>query len=707
MNGSDEMLLYSANIQFDEMIEYSRNKIGEWLYAINEEMDSVCKSRDFLLRAVDVKKNKLSLVVLVKNYLITELELTSEIVKIVTYGLRGKAIQKLDVREITSTNFASLLNKYANRHFKKDKVTAKIQEVLPENMMFPFRHGVEFWEEMIKVPKKTNFRAKAQRIKANEILVEEMERIYSENHPKQYRGIPAHYKISATSEKIAKEIVYVLLQSLYTNKRILSKRMTYIKFKSSNEYMESTVDKIFNLGAGGCVVIDMFEEPISNNNGWWENNNDDWSFFDSDENNEESEWGTEWWRPNSGEATKSFASKIEKKSNETLFIFIENAKCPSDSERLYKILKEKINLIEIKEGLNGRLAQQLYKDMVDKAELSEYYESDKLFKESQYYSKEDVESKFRDFSQKCMTDKIYTEYGKEKLKDDNTNKESVPSHVELQRLTGLTNVKQVVNDIISVHKVNKMRSTYGENNETASLSKHMLFSGNPGTAKTTVARLMAKIMKEEGLLKTGKFIECGRSELVGQFVGWTAVQVKDMFRKAKGGVLFIDEAYSLVDDGNNFGDEAINTIVAEMENMRDEVIVIFAGYPDKMKTFLDKNEGLKSRISYHIHFPDYTPEELLEILEKLATDRSFVLSNKAKEKTIKIFQEVSCASDFGNGRFARNLLEQAIFKQASRITAMPKEEITKDCLFELTEEDITYKSLDLGENRHNKIGFII
>ena len=125
----------------------------------------------------------------------------------------------------------------------------------------------------------------------------------------------------------------------------------------------------------------------------------------------------------------------------------------------------------------------------------------------------------------------------------------------------------------------------------------MIFTGNPGSAKTTVARLLSQILKKEGILDSGRFVEVGRADLIARYVGWTAKTVCEKFREAAGGVLFIDEAYSLVDDSNTFGDEAINTIVQEMENHRDDVIVIFAGYPEKMKVFLEKNEGLRSRIS--------------------------------------------------------------------------------------------------------------
>ena len=166
-------------------------------------------------------------------------------------------------------------------------------------------------------------------------------------------------------------------------------------------------------------------------------------------------------------------------------------------------------------------------------------------------------------------------------------------------MIGLTKAKAVIAQALDYYKAQKLFREKGISLERPAM--HMVFTGNPGTAKTTVARLFAQIMKENGLLPVGDLIEVGRADLVGKYVGWTAPTVKAKFAAAKGSVLFIDEAYSLVDDKDGlFGDEAINTIVQEMENHRDDIVVIFAGYPDKMEQFLQKNPGLRSRIAFHM-----------------------------------------------------------------------------------------------------------
>ena len=218
---------------------------------------------------------------------------------------------------------------------------------------------------------------------------------------------------------------------------------------------------------------------------------------------------------------------------------------------------------------------------------------------------------------------------------------------------------------------------------------HMVFTGNPGTAKTTVARLFAEIMKDNGLLSKGNLYEVGRSDLVGKYVGWTAQIVKDKFRAARGSVLFIDEAYSLVEDkAGMYGDEAINTIVQEMENNRDNMVVIFAGYPDKMEDFLQRNPGLRSRIAFHVPFEDYNADELTSIADLIAQNMGMHFDSAAHKKLHAILEEARTSSDFGNGRYVRNLVEQSQMEHASRLIHMNYEEVTSEIMTTLCEQDI-------------------
>ncbi len=241
------------------------------------------------------------------------------------------------------------------------------------------------------------------------------------------------------------------------------------------------------------------------------------------------------------------------------------------------------------------------------------------------------------------------------------------AYEKLQKMVGLTEVKNRVDQIISAYSIRALRKKAGINDDKASL--HMVFTGNPGSAKTTVARLLAGILKARGILNTGVYVECGRADFVARYVGWTAKTVKEKFEKARGGVLFIDEAYSLVDGSASYGDEAINTIVQEMENNRDDVIVIFAGYPEKMKDFIERNEELKSRIVFHLDFPDYKTDELMGILKLMSEERGYKLDPTAEKRCRKIFDDACHNTDFGNGRFVRNIFEQATLMQAQRLYA--------------------------------------
>ena len=198
--------------------------------------------------------------------------------------------------------------------------------------------------------------------------------------------------------------------------------------------------------------------------------------------------------------------------------------------------------------------------------------------------------------------------------------------------------------------------------------------------------------------------EAGRADLVGKYVGWTAPTIKAKFKEASGGVLFIDEAYSLVDDcDGSFGDEAISTIVQEMENHRKDLIVIFAGYPDKMEQFLRKNPGLRSRIAFHVPFEDYTGEELCQIARLLARKSGVTLTDEAGEKLLTLFEAARTAPDFGNGRFARTVIEQARMSQASRLLKMDCDQIQRRDIETICAEDIEISLPKKQEKR--QIGF--
>ena len=273
----------------------------------------------------------------------------------------------------------------------------------------------------------------------------------------------------------------------------------------------------------------------------------------------------------------------------------------------------------------------------------------------------------------------------------------------LDDMIGLADAKKVMQKALNYSKMQKLFEEKGVKRDRPAM--HMVFTGNPGTAKTTVARLFARIMKENGLLSKGQLIEVGRADLVGKYVGWTAPTVKSKFKAALGGVLFIDEAYSLVEDRDGlYGDEAINTIVQEMENHRDDVVVIFAGYPDKMEGFLQKNPGLRSRIAFHVPFADYSSEELCCIAKLIGKNKGLSFSEDAVVKLETIFDLARQQNDFGNGRYVRNILEQARMSQATRLMEADFDSITTEDVVTIKAEDIAEPKAKPQEKR--RIGFV-
>lgn len=267
----------------------------------------------------------------------------------------------------------------------------------------------------------------------------------------------------------------------------------------------------------------------------------------------------------------------------------------------------------------------------------------------------------------------------------------------LQELIGLTEVKNLLTQQIAFNKVNHLRKQHGIYNDT--VNHHLVFSGNPGTGKTEVARLYTKILFNNKIIQENKLVEVGRADLIGEYIGSTAPKVKKVFDDAKGSVLFIDEAYSLIPrHEKDYGHEAIATIIQEMENRRDEVLVIFAGYEDLMKEFLDINPGLSSRISREIRFEDYSSDELFAIIELMISRKQYQLKGDCKHKLYQHLSELERDSYFGNARYVRKLVDHIILYQAQRVINMEDSQLT-------SLENLSLVTLEDIENALESFGF--
>ncbi|NPV92304.1 MAG: AAA family ATPase [Firmicutes bacterium] len=258
---------------------------------------------------------------------------------------------------------------------------------------------------------------------------------------------------------------------------------------------------------------------------------------------------------------------------------------------------------------------------------------------------------------------------------------------ELESLIGLAKVKQLIKEIEAFIVIQSWRQE--ERLAADPLVLHMIFKGNPGSGKTTIARLIARLFKEMGVLQRGHLVEVERADLVGEYIGHTAQKTREQIRRAQGGVLFIDEAYSLIRGGErDFGKECIDTLVRSMEEMKNEFVLILAGYSKEMDRFISSNPGLRSRFPIIIDFPDYSIEELMKIADLMLDARQYCLSGDARKELINcLLNQTQDGNDYhGNARLVRNLIEKGIRRQAVRLMGLSS--ISREDLVLIRQQDI-------------------
>lgn len=291
--------------------------------------------------------------------------------------------------------------------------------------------------------------------------------------------------------------------------------------------------------------------------------------------------------------------------------------------------------------------------------------SDKYSKEQRQFARAVKDRLIDVYGYKYIKD-ICNSKGKNKVDDERSLEELLQ---ELNTLVGLNKVKEQVNSLITYQTVQKMRRDRGLHSAKSTL--HMAFTGNPGTGKTTVARIVGRVYKQIGLLSKGHFVEVSRTDLIAGYQGQTALKVKSVIDAAKGGVLFIDEAYSITenDHSDSYGRECLTELTKALEDYRDDLVVIVAGYTEPMNIFFESNPGLRSRFNTFIEFDDYSSNELIDILTSICKQNDYVLEDDLKEKLIQYFQQKidEKKENFANGRLARNVYDNLVMEHAKRV----------------------------------------
>ena len=562
----------------------------------------------------------------------------------------GLQVSDIECKEVNSHSMIMMVRQSDNNKLCEDKY--EIYE------KYDIEDDYHFWksEKMIVPSDKGRVEHVAKYNRAPKSYMEEIERIYQQPNIERRPAHPVHYIFGSDNVITTKKLVDNLLDALYQNKRIFSKKTVVV----TRTDVDDDFSDEYRRCKGGAIVFYINEEVQEGSNA------SPYNRF-----------------------LENTVPYIKKNRNDVLTIFVFPRECKRLKELLYNEMAY-MSFVEIADELmDGKEAKNVLTDMAKEKNIQPDEKLTAIIDESSKYYLNEVTTVFEEWYSNISKTVIFPQYSSVEAIEKGDSKEKVKgdSYKELQSMIGLGEAKKVITGAVNYYKVQKLYQDKGMPQDRPSM--HMCFTGNPGTAKTTVARLVADIMKQNGVLSSGHLVEVGRSDLVGKYVGWTAPTIQKKFKEAKGGVLFIDEAYSLVEDSEaGYGDEAINTIVQEMENNRDQLIVIFAGYPDEMKKFLEKNPGLKSRIAFHVPFEDYSTEELVDITRFMASKKEMELTDGAIAKLQSVYEEAIENDDFGNGRFVRNMLEKARMSQAERLASMDYEQIGKKELKTIIEDDI-------------------
>ena len=618
----------------------------------------------------DASEDTVTIGVIIKNH--------TDIHKLISGYLQSIEMELKDtcLEEITFNTLRNMLG-CANRNDYINDDDEVLEQFDLDKLNGRFGRGVEYGENILDCCDKRSVYDCAHKFLAKDTFIPELDRIYAGSAKHNVSGHPVHYMIQTDDRETRKGMFRALLQALYANNRIISKRYCFLNIRPGENFSRAVYDCLYKSNVGGTVVVRYLA-------------NDD----------------TEEGYANCGRDTIETLCEVMKKyCNQVLTVFCLPRECINSKDIFYENLGN-ISIVEIKEEfVSGERAKDFLKMLAKDSGIQIDKKLFEKLEDEKGCLAPDLHDLFDNWYNNKLKTSVYPQY-KDIVPAKREVVMTVPkgsAYDELNRMIGLGEAKNVINRALEYYKAQKLFADKGMKADHPAM--HMVFTGNPGTAKTTVARLFARIMQENGLLSKGNLIEVGRGDLVGKYVGWTAPTIQKKFKEAQGSVLFIDEAYSLVDGrSGSFGDEAINTIVQEMENHREDVVVIFAGYPDEMEGFLQKNPGLRSRIAYHVPFADYDTESLCAIAKLIAGQKGLTLTDDACRKLTELFDTARTEGDFGNGRYVRNVIEKARMAQATRLLSMDFDSIGSKEIATICAEDIEQPKAKAALQR-NRIGF--
>ena len=518
-----------------------------------------------------------------------------------------------------------------------------------------------FGENLLTECEKERIYQKAGKYQMNDDLLPELDRIFKSKPQKKIAGHPVHYMLQTDDTEARKNVSRLLMQALYSKQRIRSRRYSFINIYPSSDYSEYVLECLYKSCSSGTVIARYIVDECDE---------DDYATGDM-------------------ETLINLCEVMKRFRNQVLTIICLPRECTKVRDFIYENLGS-FSMVEIRDvPATAEQAREFLQVLAKDRGIRTDKKLFAMLEKNKTYLGTEMRDLFDEWYNRKLKISVYPEY-KEIATVKKEAAKAAPkgtAYDELMKMIGLEESKKVIKQALAFYKAQILFADKGMNAQRPSM--HMVFTGNPGTAKTTVARLFARIMRENGLLSRGHLVEVGRSDLVGKYVGWTAPAVQKKFKEASGGVLFIDEAYSLAtENAGSFGEEAINTIVQEMENRRDELVVIFAGYPDEMEKFLQSNPGLRSRIAFHVPFADYGTEELCQIAKYQASKLELRLTDDAIEKLAGVFDLAKKSDDFGNGRYVRNVIEKARMAQATRLVSCDVENLSRKEIATITAEDI-------------------